>query len=110
VIPEPITEGGFKFTGGRYDGEFYKTMRHHISAHKDHITGFNWPWIKDTTQEEWRVSDEEFISTGYHATTWLKAFQDAPAWTRDELLAIKDVLINYGIKCTNMPRNKVIRW
>jgi len=119
VVPEPITEGGFKLCGGPggiygtisgyVDGKVYKTMRHFIGTNKYGVTVFIWPWITPTTQGEWRHSDAIIIREGMIASTTLKAFIGAPEWTLAELRACKGVFEEFGIQCTNTPRAKDLK-
>lgn len=113
VVPEPITEGGFKFVSGDYgsmtgelDGKIYKTMRHFISSRPECISGYQWPRISYRTVDEWRDSNEYIIPQGYYATTYLKAFNGAPAWTLLELQVIAGVLARFGVEVSKMPSAK----
>ena len=91
-LPEPICEGGILF--GNYPGDQctdafgvinrlpYKTMR---------IRGWNghkWPWIHDrvAVKETWSANPDVVICSNMKdASTWLKAFDGAPAWTIEEI-------------------------
>ena len=88
--PEAISEGGIRFV---YDNpRFYKSIRIH---------GWNWPWVHEDWYNSWYNSNE-LICDGIHGIngtkkmyTFLKAFKNAPVWTRDELLLIYDMLEVY---------------
>jgi hypothetical protein len=56
LLPEPISEGGMKFTGGKFDGEWYKSMRHRVWDQK-----YKWPRISVDSAEEWRRSPTEVV-------------------------------------------------
>ena len=107
--PESITEGGLcmhNFPGKR--AEQYKSMRHHIHSNKDR-RAIKWPYIDSQASvlADWtQAADQTLIPAKAVAETTLKAFYEAPVWTRAELELVKEVLTEYGVKCTRMPLKK----
>jgi hypothetical protein len=114
LVPEPITEGGIKFTGGKFNTEWYKTMRHRCIDYK-----YAWPRIYPDTADEWRRSASEvqiedevksnvLFKKGWTTQTFLKAFYRAPIWTLSELRIIKKNFELFGVKVTKMPKKKTL--
>jgi hypothetical protein len=82
--PEAILEGGivWKDWPGK-SGEMYKTMRFSYNV--------SWPSVSDNVMEDWKNSEDvtniinKPNNCGKYVRTFLKAFDDAPYWTRKEL-------------------------
>ena len=110
--PEPISEGGIviKNWPGRTT-EMYKSMRFHYSIEGQH---WSWPTIfLEDPCEEWRGSIDVVwpaLSPRVRkdwCTTFLKAFNFAPAWTVAEITTIAGVLAEFGIMIRRIPRKLV---
>jgi hypothetical protein len=94
-IPEGITNGGLKFidSNGRY-----KSMRLYIN---------NFPFINEKTiMTDWENDNTLLVLPGTKSKTFLKSFNGALIWTMKELRICKDIFFNYGIICSNMPKQK----
>ena len=70
---------------GRIDDKAYKCMR--LSGVEYH----KWPWVSADAMTTW-VGNHEVAAKAGRYTTFLKAFDTAPAWTRDELLGVQQCL------------------
>ena len=95
--PEPIGEGGIKVVNfPNKTDKMYKTLR--IWIDKQPID--KWPWITETTFDEWKKNNEEhkIISKDRDLRTFLKAFYGAPIWTIYELEIVKECIENVGIQ------------
>jgi len=113
--PEPICDGFIYITNIDY-----KSMR---------LSCFDNPYVSENVMEDWKDNNDIFVKKttddkfkGRRKTytneklgadgcnyygTFLKAFDDAPAWTIGELLKIKEVLKNYDILTTNIKTIKL---
>ena len=123
VQPEPITEGGFRFFGGRFgpaampyniSQHAYKSMRHKIEppAVKLAVRGRllqqpqrppsprRWPHISASTAADWVDDHEVLIAEGCMSHTIIKAANGAPMWSQDEIELFAAVLTSHGVKCT----------
>ena len=121
IKPEPITEGGMIFTNGNnnvygngnfHSGIYYKSMRHtcFMEEKKTKIREYlNWECINDNTYDEWYSSNEIIFPIIMRGETVLKSFRNAPAWTMDELIIIKECFENYNIICKKMPSKKSLK-
>jgi hypothetical protein len=83
VVPEAVSEGGL-----RVMGEGYKSIRFRSKTGR-------WPSIPSGLDAMDEVDDTIFPSLK-GCTTFLKAFEGAPAWTRTE---ISDVKIAFQVFC-----------
>lgn len=93
-IPEPITEGGFKFI----NCPGYKSIRFWQP-------GVQWPLINpETVINDWSTSDEVILSKGFKMTTRLKAFNGAPAFTKKELAEYESIFETIGILMGKIPK------
>lgn len=96
--PEPITEGGLQMTAfPNKSTQMFKTMRHRHAAKK-------WPWINKTVLEDWKHDNTVLFEKGEKIETFLKALQNAPAWTRQELELMAECFKDFGIVCKKMPK------
>ena len=113
--PDAIGDGFIKFAN--YAGDDYKCMRLHEGS-SEH----NWPQIPTDVMTAW-IGDETIIikqtcrksqksnrplalhKHQRHHTTFLKAFNGAPAWTTQEHKRFELVFQKYGIQCTKVPRS-----
>ena len=113
--PEPMCDGFIYIKNLKY-----KCMR---------LSSFRTPWIPQNVMEDWKDSKEIFVNkttddkfngkrktysstrigiNGYnYYCTCLKCFYDAPPWTIEELIKIKEVLFNYDIVTTNIKAVKL---
>ncbi len=105
VVPEPITEGGFELKSN-INERHYKSMRFHFCYKKPVCKRMEWPWIRETTYEEWRMSDTVLFNSKCEGSVMLKAFYGSPLWTLDELRIFKEIFESYGVKVTCMPTKK----
>lgn len=98
VRPEDITEGGFLIN---YQGnpQWYKTMRF-LQEGVSSVGRKSFPWVPMNVMEEWVNSQDEVFCLKTKITTCLKAFNNAPMWSRDEITIFKRVLSTYGIICS----------
>ena len=113
--PEPICDGFIYIKNLDY-----KSMR---------LYYFDNPYVSKNVMEDWKDNNDIFVKKttdnkfkgrrknyingklypdgcNYYSTM-LKAFDEAPAWTIDELLKIKEVLKNYNILTTNIKTIKL---
>lgn len=89
--PEPITEGGIRFKS--YDGNgpgkysCYKSIRFLMNK--------SWPVVD--RENPWQSGDVEIAVPGHtRIDLFLKAFDGAPKWTKEEKNLFKAVLTNNG--------------
>ncbi len=97
--PEAISEGGFKYI----NVPGYKTLRLHLYE--------QWPHIPKDASVLWRGNSDVIFQKNWLISTTLKAFEGAYPFTRDELDAWREVLMDVGI-LTQIPRADVYigRW
>lgn len=104
--PERICEGGIlmKSWPGKTEG-MYKTMR---IAFKNEG---RWPWIKSNDPIEEFLSGEKMLyPSKKEVSTFLKAFHNAPPWTREELEIFARCLLQNGLKVKGKyPSKKSLR-
>ena len=93
--PERVNEGGIQFFH-KNDDKYYKSLRFNVCN-----PGFMWPHIPSEF-DNWGTNDV-LLPAKAKGGTFLKAFRTAPAWTRTELDAIRNVLISHSVKVTKMP-------
>lgn len=102
IKPEPIIEGGMIFDGGNFEktgtDKKYKSMRHHVFLDDRPV---KWPWIKDSTSQEWSTSDEVLWPKEAECCTFLKASH--LVWTLDELKIFKECFEDFDLRVTQMP-------
>jgi hypothetical protein len=122
IMPEAITEGGFKFTGGKNksfgdspfmeNGKQYKTMRHfcNIDAGTYNRSRIEWPRIDNETINKWINCNEIIFPQNMTGETYLKAFDGAPAWTLSELNIFKSCMENYGFIINNIPKANSLKY
>lgn len=93
LVPEAISEGGVRIIDGVAG---YKSFRFFAND--------SWPWIDDmtTVMQNWRVDNSRLFATNHKGTITLKAFEGAPGWTRQELLAIRAVFSQIGMSWTKL--------
>ena len=104
VLIEDITEGGFEIrrrgVGGWYtqdnNTKMYKTIRLGLKP-PGH---FSFPMVPLNVVEEWKDDDEIVWKEGMILSTFLKAFYNAPKWTKRELDIFREVFYEYHIKCS----------
>lgn len=83
--PEPISSGGMVFMDDR---NAYKSVR---------MWGFEWPWINGDEMTTWWKNQDILIRKGTKVNTFLKAFYNAPAWTRQEIDNVIDSMAVMGM-------------
>ncbi len=85
--PEGISNGCLLWANwpGRIDVKAHKCVRLHGDGYH------NWPWMSADAMTAW-LGDHEVTAKAGRYTTFLKAFDTAPAWTRDELLGLQQCL------------------
>ncbi len=126
--PEPITEGGIQMTESPHfpkEGESYKSMRlcrGHYCLDREWDTT-SWPIIKDDWRETWSTAPlkDKVLFKGDPKTTrrpirdyygtYLKAFDNADAWTYADLKLIEKVFLEFGMtvsfkECCVKPNSK----
>jgi hypothetical protein len=90
--PEAVSEGGIiwdDFPGKT--GNMYKTCRFGIYQPK-------WPWITPTTFQEWQDTEDKQICNMKNNHCFLKAFDNAPAWTMREVEIFVHVFHKHGLQ------------
>ena len=109
-VMEAICEGGWVIRGGRFNKDQYKTIRFHpqIKCHgySQPQSSLDYPCINEqTVLDEWRTNEEPIwkFKKGFYMRTWLKAFDHAPRWTRNELETFAEVINAKGMKVYNYP-------
>lgn len=83
---------------------YYKCMRHNcfMEEKKTKIRKYlNWEYINENTYDEWYNSNEIIFPINMKEETVFKSFRNAPAWTIDELIIIKECFEYYSIICKN---------
>jgi hypothetical protein len=80
---------------GKKDKKDYKCMRL--------MSNNSWPWVHMDCMTTWVNSEDIVIAKGAY-DTFLKAFQNAPAWTLKELNVFKICLEERGFKVGRMPK------
>lgn len=107
-IPEPITEGGFRVQGGRFDGagppSVYKSIRighHNCGAYK-------WPFIHpESVMEDFRQDATVVLPAGTKGWTVLKSRGVSNVkWTREQLQVFSCALGCARIFVTKFPSLK----
>lgn len=95
-LPEAISEGGILFK--EYPGKVanaYKSMRIFIDMCGDD----NWPALSTkSVMDEWKECDDKIISEKRKLRTFLKADQNAPIWTLEELQLFEKCFDKIGLK------------
>jgi hypothetical protein len=81
--PEPISEGGIRV---KSDGKSYKTIRLCVK---------NWPWLKPGAEIE---LDRQLTCEKNIMYTFLKSFNGASPWTKDEIKCIVLIFEEEGLK------------
>ena len=81
--PEPISEGGIRV---KSDGKPYKTIRLCVK---------NWPWLKPGAEIE---LDRKLTCEKNIMYTFLKSFDGASPWTKDEIKCIELIFEEEGLK------------
>jgi hypothetical protein len=99
-VPEGITDGFILWADwpGKIDGTAYKCMRHSRSDSGARA----WPWVAADAMTTWVGSEEVALAAGKYST-FLKAFNTAPAWTVNELQTIKECLQEKGFRVMRIP-------
>ena len=119
--PEGICDGFLIWTewpGKDKDG--YKCMRLFRDHHADYLeeqkalrtkpfrytrVEYKWPWIDEDVMETWKENHDVVIPIGKYRT-FLKAFETAPRWTREELDVVRQVMHGYGIEVGCSPSQR----
>jgi hypothetical protein len=107
--PERITEGGLEMIGFPHKtGDQYKAIRFHLLA--PDRTPVPWPWIESSldvlsawADEADARNSEVVVPARSTSETTLKAFYGAPVWDIVELGVLRQVLMQYGVRCKTMP-------
>ena len=81
--PEPISEGGIRI---KSDGKPYKTIRLCVK---------NWPWLKPGAEIE---LDRQLTCEKNIMYTFLKSFNGASPWTKDEIKCVVLIFEEEGLK------------
>jgi hypothetical protein len=81
--PEPIKEGGIRI---KSDGEPFKTIRLRVN---------NWPWLIPGAEID---LDRKLSCEKNTMYTFLKAFDGASPWTKDEIKCIDLIFEEEGLK------------
>ena len=81
--PEPISEGGIRI---KSDGKPFKTIRLRVK---------NWPWITPGAEID---LDRELTCEKNVMYTFLKSFNGASPWTKDEIKCIDLIFEEEGLK------------
>lgn len=89
IVPEGITEGGFKIIGGSYsktcifnDGRLYKSVRHNIG---------NWPEIPIDVMLDWKDDNTILFNQNAIISFEPKVGKRTINWTQVEIDIIADV-------------------
>lgn len=85
--PEGISEGGIVFRS--LPGNQYKTMRLGI-----YQCG-KWPWVNI---QKWKDDPITILQADVEVQTFLKAFDDAPLWTLQELKLFEQCFAKIGLQ------------
>lgn len=104
--PEAITEGGIIISQWPFKTPaMYKTFR--FSAYSDSVLWKEWPWVQIDYRTEWLASNTVIFNRDpiypkprvyrQWIGTCLKAFDGAPAWTREELIKVENVFLEFGL-------------
>ena len=101
--PQAISEGGIHYCHEReYDSddcEFKQRKSFRIGFNSSEYGTHNWPWLnEETVMTDWRDSTNVIMKKGQWTKTWLKAWEPAPMFTRQELKIIFEVLEKHGLK------------
>ena len=87
---EPISQGGIRV--------IYPDPQ---TAFKTFRLGFkNWPFINGDGTVKPEELDKPLVTRyepKHHLQTFLKAFRDAPAWTKEEILCVDDIFHEEGL-------------
>ena len=97
--PEPITDGFliWKSWPSKKPGS-YKCIRLKSKDAGD----YRWPWINPATYRiEWNASADILIPAGKY-TTFLKALDSAPSWTKNDLQKVQVHLEGLGCRVTKV--------
>ena len=81
--PEPITEGGIRV---KSHGEAYKTIRLCVK---------NWPWLRPGVEID---LNRQLTCEDNLICTYLKAFDGAEPWVKDEIKCIETIFQEEGMK------------
>jgi len=81
--PEPISEGGIRI---KSDGKPYKTIRLCVK---------NWPWLKPGAEID---LDRKLTCEKNIMYTFLKSFNGASPWTKDEIKCVVLIFEEEGLK------------
>lgn len=101
VIPEAISEGGFKFIKFTNKTEpMYKSFRIHILNQNYSYPGVN----EKTVLIDWVNDDTVIIHPKMTGSTFIKSFDDAPRWTKEELTIFKECFQTFGAVCSKVPK------
>ena len=100
IKPEPVSEGGFYYTGGMYQRGTGKSY-----GYKSFQIQHNQWWILQAREVEttWPTSNQPVFLNGQIMQTKLKALYDAPAWTDEELAVFNEEMQRIGLVCSNIP-------
>ena len=115
VVPEPITEGGFKIkfyplneNNDVNENDYYKSMRI-INTNKLCECVNIYPFVERDYNETWFDNNDIVYKANKFAKTFLKAFYKANRWNRDELKIFLDVFNKHGIYLVDsFPKDKVL--
>ena len=101
VIPEAISEGGFKFIKFTNKTEpMYKSFRIHILNQNYSYASVH----ESTVLTDWVNDDTVIIHPKMKGSTFIKAFDDAPRWTKEELTIFKECFQTFGAICNKFPK------
>lgn len=100
--PERISEGGIIYNNFN-DNSHYKTMRFFLtdkySCTKRSLYGF----VTENIMDEWINDSSILIKSESYIGTYLKSFNQAPQWTKDELNIFKKCFENIGLIIHELP-------
>ena len=105
--PEPVSEGGLemvKFPGKKES--MYKSLRHPLRTKEHDEPEYKSQIITQNVMTEWLNDETIIIHQGLYSDTTLKAFYGAPIWTLEEIKIICNVLSDYGVHSSELPKKE----
>jgi hypothetical protein len=95
--PQAISEGGIEYCHERENGKQRKSFR--IGFNTPYNTrARNWPRLnQETVMTDWQGSTDVIMRRGRCTNTYLKAWEPAPMFTKQELKTICEVFEKHGL-------------
>ena len=99
---KPWVEGGIEYVHERENGEARKYVKICFATPYKTPPGSNkWPWRQidtETLMADWRDNTDVVFKKGQCTDTYIKAWEPAPMFTKQELKIFFEVLEKHGLK------------